>query len=135
MRNGEGVLTMSPDRGAAKGVEGADPTKTVVPLVPALIPAAAIPPVGVVAIAAAVCAGDERPNEERALPKAPASAPLATAKDAKASARYARMRKINEDMTPDPRKEKHRPPMRPAKREVATIFSGGSAIPRDQAPR
>src|ERR1700722_15595609 len=55
MRNGEGGLRMAPDRGAAKGVEveGADPTKTVVPLVAALIPAAAVPPLGVVAIAAA----------------------------------------------------------------------------------
>jgi hypothetical protein len=52
MRNGEGVLTMSPDCGAAKGVEGTDPTKTIAPLVAALIPAAAVPPVGVVAIGA-----------------------------------------------------------------------------------
>ena len=44
------AMAMAP---AAKGVEveGADPTKTIVPLVAALIPAAAVPPVGVVAIA------------------------------------------------------------------------------------
>ena len=54
MRNGEGVSMMAPDHGAAKGVEveGADPTKTIVPLVAALIPAVAVPPVGVVATAA-----------------------------------------------------------------------------------
>ena len=49
------VLVVAPGRGAAKGVEveGADPTKTIVPLVAALIPAAAIPPLGIVTIAAA----------------------------------------------------------------------------------
>jgi hypothetical protein len=48
------AIVMAPDRGAAKGVEveGADPTKTIVPLVAALIPAATVPPVGVVATAA-----------------------------------------------------------------------------------
>jgi hypothetical protein len=53
--NGESVTMMSLDRGAAKSikVERADPTKTVVPLVAALIPAAAVPPVCVVAIGAA----------------------------------------------------------------------------------
>ena len=46
MKNGDAVGMMSPDRGAAKGVEieGADPTKTIVPLVAALIPTAAVPP-------------------------------------------------------------------------------------------
>jgi hypothetical protein len=55
MRNDDAVAMMSPDRGAAKGVEveGADPTKTIVPLVAALIPTAAVPSLGVVAIAAA----------------------------------------------------------------------------------
>jgi hypothetical protein len=115
---------MAPDRGAAKGVEieGADPTKTVVPLVAALIPTAAVPPLGIVAIAPTdwtVCAGDERPNEERALPMTPASAPLATAKGA--NAKSARMREVNEDMAHDPRKETYRPPMTPANREVAII--------------
>ena len=53
MKNGDAVGMMSPDRGAAKGVEieGADPTKTIVPLVAALIPTAAVPPLGIVAIA------------------------------------------------------------------------------------
>jgi hypothetical protein len=62
MGNGEPVTMMSPDRGAAKGVEveGADPTKTVVPLVAALIPAAAVPPLCVVAIAAAELCGLHR---------------------------------------------------------------------------
>ena len=56
------VLVVAPGRGAAKGVEveGADPTKTVVPLVAALIPAVAVPPVGVVAIAAAELDGLHR---------------------------------------------------------------------------
>lgn len=51
MKNGDAVGMMSPDRGAAKGVEIADPTKTIVPLVAALIPTAAVPPLGIVAIA------------------------------------------------------------------------------------
>ena len=47
MRNDHAMAMMAPDRGAAKGVEveGADPPKTIVPLVAALIPAAAVPPV------------------------------------------------------------------------------------------
>jgi hypothetical protein len=54
MGNDHAIVMMAPDRGAAKGVkvEGADPPKTIVPLVAALIPAVAVPPVGVVAIAA-----------------------------------------------------------------------------------
>jgi hypothetical protein len=60
--NDHAVVMMAPDRGAAKGVEveRADPTKTIVPLVAALIPAAAVPPVGVVAIAAAELDGLHR---------------------------------------------------------------------------
>jgi hypothetical protein len=56
MRNDYADAMMAADRGAAKGVqvEGADPTKTIVPLVAALIPAATVPPLGVVAIAATV---------------------------------------------------------------------------------
>ena len=44
---------LSPDRAAAKGVEieGADPTKTIVPLVATLIPTATVPPLGIVTIA------------------------------------------------------------------------------------
>jgi hypothetical protein len=56
MRNSEAMTMMAPDRGVAVKVvqvERADPTKTVVPLVAALIPAAAVPPVGVVAIGGA----------------------------------------------------------------------------------
>jgi hypothetical protein len=53
MGNDYATGMMAPDRGAAKGVEieGADPTKTVVPLVAALIPTAAVPPLCIVAIA------------------------------------------------------------------------------------
>jgi hypothetical protein len=56
MRNGYANAMMAAVRGAAKGVEveGADPTKTLVPLVAALIPTVAVPPLGVVAIAAIV---------------------------------------------------------------------------------
>jgi hypothetical protein len=55
MGNDYAIAMMAPDHGAAKGVEveGADPTKTIVPLVAALVPAAAVPAVVVVAIAAA----------------------------------------------------------------------------------
>ncbi len=62
MGNGEPVAMMSPDRRAAKGVEveWPDPTKTVVPLVAALIPAAAVPPLGVIAIGAAELDGLRR---------------------------------------------------------------------------
>ena len=62
MGNDHAIVMMAPDRGAAKGVEveGADPTKTIVPLAAALIPAAAVPPVGVVAIAAAELDGLHR---------------------------------------------------------------------------
>jgi hypothetical protein len=53
--NDHSMAMMAPDRGAAKGVyvERADPTKTVGPLIAALVPAAAVPAVVVVAIAAA----------------------------------------------------------------------------------
>ena len=46
------MAMMAPNRGAAKGVqvERADPTKTVVPLIAALVPAAAVPAVVVVAV-------------------------------------------------------------------------------------
>ena len=54
MGNDHAIVMMAPDRGAAKGVEveGADPTKAIVPLVAALIPAAAVPSVDVLATAA-----------------------------------------------------------------------------------
>jgi hypothetical protein len=53
MQNGDAVAMMSPDRGTAKVVQvkWADPTKAIVPLVAALVPAAAVPAVGVVATA------------------------------------------------------------------------------------
>jgi hypothetical protein len=57
MQNGEAVVVMSPDRYAAKVVKRADPTKTIVPLIAALVPASTVPAVGVVAIAAAVLNG------------------------------------------------------------------------------
>jgi hypothetical protein len=60
MGNDYALAVMAPDRRAAKGVNGADPTKTIVELVAALIPAAAIPPVGVVAIDAAELDGLHR---------------------------------------------------------------------------
>jgi hypothetical protein len=58
----DNFMVVAPDPGAAKGVEveGADPTKTIVPLIAALIPAAAVPPVGVVATAAAELDGLHR---------------------------------------------------------------------------
>jgi hypothetical protein len=56
------AMVMAPDRRAAEGVEveGADPAKTIVPLVAALVPASAVPPIGVVAIAAAELDGLHR---------------------------------------------------------------------------
>ena len=60
--NDYAMAMMAVERGAAKGVEveRADPTKAIVPLVAALIPSAAVPPLGVVAIAAAELDGLHR---------------------------------------------------------------------------
>jgi hypothetical protein len=57
MQNGEAVAMMSPDRHAAKVVKRSDPTKTIVPLIAALVPTSTVPAVDVVAIAAAVLNG------------------------------------------------------------------------------
>jgi hypothetical protein len=53
--NDYAMAMMALAHGAAKAieVERADPTKAIVPLIAALIPAAAVPPIGVVAIGAA----------------------------------------------------------------------------------
>jgi hypothetical protein len=60
MQNGEAVPMMSADRYAAKVVKRADPTKTIVPLIAALVPASTVPAVAVVAIAAGVLNGLHR---------------------------------------------------------------------------
>jgi hypothetical protein len=54
MRNGDAVAMVSPDRRTAKAgrVERADPTKTIIPLIAALVPATTVPAVAIVAIAA-----------------------------------------------------------------------------------
>jgi hypothetical protein len=51
MQNGEDAAMMLPDRRAAKVVKRANPTKAIVPLVAALVPATAVPAVAIVAIA------------------------------------------------------------------------------------
>jgi hypothetical protein len=65
MKNGDAMAMMSPDRKAAKVVKRADPTKAIVPLVAALVPAAAVPAVGVVAIAGELNCLRERQTSKR----------------------------------------------------------------------
>jgi hypothetical protein len=55
MRNCDAVAMMLPDRGTARAgrIERADPTKTIIPLIAALVPATTVPAVAIIAIAAA----------------------------------------------------------------------------------